>query len=221
MIRIAVLSANLGNFDTTIPNVEQKLPPDVEVTYHTWTDKDFPPIVGYTPRFQYRIPKLFGFEMFPGYDYYLWMDASMHFINSETITWFLSLIKNAEFVVFKHPHRKTVESEVGYIEWKLSQRNMYMSRRYQNGLHRESLELFKKDSNWHDMDLFASTVFMYRNIPRIHDMMKTWWFYQSRYWSCDQVALPYALYKHEVSVYRIDKHVFRNEYISAGKKHAS
>ena len=220
-MKIAVLSANLGNFDTTFPNVEQKLPPDVEVTYHTWTDKDFKPIAGYTPRFQYRIPKMFGWEMMPGFDYYLWMDGAMYMTNPNTISDFLSFINNNEFLIFKHPHRKTVESEVKYIEYKLMYRNMYMSRRYQNGLHRENLTMMQQDKGWIDHRLYASTVFMYRNIPRIHDMMKTWWFLQSRYWSCDQIPLPYALWKHEVSVYPIDMNVFSNKYMSVSKKHAS
>jgi len=218
-MKIAVLSANLGGFDTTKESIKQNLPQDVDVTYHTWTDKDFPPIVGYTPRFQYRIPKMFGWEMFPGYDYYIWMDGAMYFTNPDAIKWFLDMIEKTEFVVFKHPHRKSAAHEVAYIEGKLAQRNLYMSRRYQHGLHRENLTMMQQDKNWVDNQLYASTVFMYRNIPRIHEMMKTWWFLQSRYWSCDQIPLPYALWKHEVSVYRIDRNVFVNEYMAVSAKH--
>jgi len=221
MIRVAILSANLGHFDPEVPDVEQVVPKNVEVTFHTYTDKDFPPIAGLTPRMQYRIPKMFGWEMFSGYDYYLWMDGSLHMQRPDVITWYLSMIENTEFVVFKHPHRHSVEEEVKYIDWKLDIRNMYIARRYQHGLHKENLELMKKDPTWKDDTLYASTVFMYKNIPRVQEMMKTWWYLQSRYWSCDQVCLPYALFKHEVSVYRINDHVFKNIYFKVGGRHAS
>lgn len=221
MVKVAILTANLGKFDVDIEYAKQNLPEGVELAFHRWTDKDFPPIAGLTPRMQYRIPKLYGWEMFPGYDYYLWIDGSVYIHNPDTIKWFLSLITNTEFVIFKHPHRTKAEHEVQYIEKKLGQRNMYISRRYQNGLHRENLEMMKKDAGWNDTVLYASTVFFYRNIPRVQEMLKTWWYLQSRYWSCDQIPLPYALYKHEVAVYRIDKNVFNNEYIKSGERHAS
>ena len=220
-MKIAILSANLGNFDKTVPHVVQEVPKDYIVKYHTWTDKDFKPIAGLTPRLQYRIPKLFGWEMFPGYDYYLWLDGSMHMNNPKSLKFMIDCIKDTEFAIFKHPHRHSVDQEVRYIEWKLSIRNMYIARRYHGGLHRENLELMKKDPNWVDDKLYASTIFMYRNIPRVQDMMKSWWYYQSRYFSCDQVPLPYVLYKHEVSVYRIDKNVFKNEFFETGGRHAS
>jgi hypothetical protein len=220
-MRIAILSANLGHFDPDVPNVKQDLSSDVEVTYHQYTDKDFPPIAGLTPRMQYRIPKMFGWEMFPGYDLYLWIDGSLHIKNPDTITWYLKMIENTEIVLFKHPHRHTVDEEVRYIDWKLDIRNMYIARRYQNGLHKENLEMMKKDPKFVDNTLYASTVFMYRNIPRVQEMMKTWWYLQSRYWSCDQVSLPYALFKHEISVYRINAHVFKNDYFMVGGRHAS
>jgi len=221
MIKVALLSANLGGFDVNIENIKQNLPEGVEMTFHRWNDENFPPIAGLTPRMQYRIPKLHGWEMFPGYDFYLWMDGSVHIINPYTISWFLEIMENKDFAIFKHPHRHTIDEEVRYIEWKLSERNMYLSRRYQNGLHREQLELIKKDLSYKDDVLYASTVFMYRNTPKVQEMMKDWWYYQSRFWTCDQVQLPYVLFKHDISVYRIDKNVFDNEYITTGERHAS
>ena len=68
-MKVAILTANLGNFDTQVDPVTQDLPNGVEkIAFHRYTDNNFPPITGLTPRLQYRIPKLFGWQMFPGYN---------------------------------------------------------------------------------------------------------------------------------------------------------
>ena len=89
MIKIAVLTANLGKFDTDVENVKQILHDDMEMTFHRFTDENFPPITGLTPRFQYRIPKMFGWQMMPNYDYYLWLDGSMSLQDPTGLRWFM------------------------------------------------------------------------------------------------------------------------------------
>ncbi|MBU0958661.1 MAG: hypothetical protein KKB31_01820, partial [Nanoarchaeota archaeon] len=67
---IAILTANLDSFDESVDSVEQELPEGLKVIFYRWTDKNFPPMtVAMSPRFQYRIPKMFGWQMFPKCDY--------------------------------------------------------------------------------------------------------------------------------------------------------
>src|SRR3990167_3032462 len=110
MSKIAILSCNLGNFDKVIKPVDQELPDGIEqIDYHCFTDSDFPPITGLTPRLQYRIPKLFGWQMFPDYDYYIWLDGSMSFTREDSAKWYMGKLGNADMAVFKHPWRKTIQ----------------------------------------------------------------------------------------------------------------
>src|ERR1035437_88783 len=99
-MRIAILSANLGGFDTT---PQEPVKQDLAVTFHRFTDKDFPPIIGLSSRFQYRIPKMFGWQMFPGYDIYIWLDSSMSLQRSDSVQWLLDQLGNADMAFFKHP----------------------------------------------------------------------------------------------------------------------
>jgi hypothetical protein len=214
-MKIAVHTASLGNFDTLTNGFNQNIP----VEYFAFTDLNFPPITGLTPRFQYRIPKLFSWDMKPGYDVYIWMDGAMIMLREDTTQWLLEQLGDADIAFFKHPWRDTIREEVEHIEDKLQQGNRYIVSRYKNGLHREMLNLVQADKSYKDNWLFASTVFIYRNNERVQDMMASWWFYQSRYYTCDQVCLPYVLRRSEVNVNVIDEDIFKNEYIAVGSKH--
>jgi hypothetical protein len=217
-MKVAVLSANLGNFDTPYEPVIQDVY-NAHVCYHTFTDADFPPIAGLTPRLQYRIPKLFGWEMMPGYDMYMWLDGSSGFSGKDGLWWYMTQLKGYDMVLHKHWMRSTVAQEVKHIEDKLAQKSTYIVKRYNNGLHRQQYEIMKGDKGWSDTVLYASTVFMYRNTRKVQDMLKDWWYYQSRYFTCDQVVLPYVLYKHTIKVREIEKGPYDAGYISLVSSH--
>jgi hypothetical protein len=221
-MKIAVLTANLGNFDNPILPVKQDLFNGVdEVVYHRFTDDTFPPITGLSPRLQYRIPKLFGWELFPMYDIYLWIDGSMSLPNSKSIIWFVEHLGKADIAFFKHPWRKTMQEEVDHIEEYLQEGNEYITSRYKNGLHKEQYAVALSDDSFIDDKLFASTTFIYRNNKRVHEALKVWWFYQSRYYTCDQVNLMYALHKVSNGLYVnvINEHIFKNQYIKLVSNH--
>ena len=218
-MRIAILTAVLGNFDTLVDPVKQDLPEGVTVDFHRFTDVDFPPITGLTPRLQYRIPKLFGWQMFPDYDIYIWLDGSMGLQHKDSLKWMVEQLGDAEIAFFKHPWRNSIQEEVDHIEEKLQEGNKYIVSRYNNGLHKEQLEEIRRDKEYVDDHLFASTAFIYRNTPQVQDMLKTWWFYQSRYYTCDQVCLPWVLDTSGVVVNTINEDIFNCPFISLVSKH--
>ena len=219
-MKIAILSANLGEFDTTPKDpVKQDLPEGYEVTFHRFTDKDFPPIAGLTGRFQYRIPKLFGWQMFPGYDIYIWLDASMSLQRSDSVKYLLDNLRSLDAAFFRHPWRGTVKQEVQHLEEKLLQKNKYLLPRYENGLHKEIYNEILLDKTFRDENLYASNVFIYRNNERVQAMMKEWWYLQSRYFTCDQIALSWAIHKTQTAVMKIPDNLFKIGYISLVSKH--
>ena len=221
-MKVAILSANLGNFDTNISEpVKQDLPEGVEVVFHRFTDKDFPPIADLPSRFQYRIPKMFGWQMFPGYDIYIWMDGGMNLERSDSVKWLLDQLGEADIAFFKHPWRKTVKEEVDHIEQKLKEGNEYITSRYKNGLHKEQYELAISFPDFIDNTLYASTAFIYRFNLEAINLLTAWWGFQARYYTCDQVNLPYALFnrQEEVNVKTINEDVFKNPYVTIVSKH--
>ncbi len=219
-MKVAILTAILGNFDTPVDPVEQELPEGVEsVTFHRFTDEDFPPITGLTPRLQYRIPKLFGWEMFPGYDVYIWLDGSVTFKRPDCLKWFLDQLGDADFAFFKHPVRRNIRQESAHIEEKLQQGSGYIVSRYKNGLHREMVNHALGDTAFKDNQLFTSTSFIYRDSALTRDALRMWWFYQSRYYTCDQINQTYALFRSGAKVNVIPDNQYKIGYLSLVSHH--
>lgn len=203
--KIAVLSCNLGKFDIPVEHVKQ----DIDVDYHTFTYDDFPQIADLPPRFQYRIPKLFGWQMLPGYDRYIWLDGSMQLTRPDSVSWMIKCLGDKDIAFFKHPWRNSVREEVNFIEQRLKDNDPYITPRYKGGLHKEFLR------DYGDSNLYASPVFIYGDWAQ--DTLWKWWALQSRYYTCDQVSLSEALKGVRVGV--LPGHVFRNDYLKVGSKH--
>ena len=216
-MRIATLTANLGKFDKNVDPVEQKVPEGVEVVFHRWTDENFPLIAGLTPRLQYRIPKLFGWEMFPGYDYYLWIDGSLSLQREDSLQWFMNQIGDNDMALFKHPWRSTIKEEVDYIEEKLQIGNKYITSRYSNGLHKQQLEECLSNPEFHDNSLYASTAFIYKNTQEVQEVLKKWWYQQSKHFSCDQMAMTYVVNNSDLKIKVMKENVFDFKYLKFTK----
>jgi len=148
-----------------------------------------------TPRLQARIPKMFGWQMAPGYDYYIWVDSSCSLLNPDSVKWFVEQCENVDTVVFQHPMRKTIREEADYIKGRLSRNCEYLTPRYENELIDEQMKVIEEDKLFYDGFLFASTAFVYKNVERVHDMLIQWWYHTSRFHSVDQLSFPYVLWK--------------------------
>ena len=189
-MKIAFITANLGNFEKFPLHVPQSIHCD----YFRITDDDFPPRYNsMTPRLQARIPKMFGWQMFPRYDIYLWVDSSCILSHPDSIKWFLGHLGDKEMAVFKHPNRSSIKAEAEYLKHRLAIKCPYITPRYENELIDEQLAEIKENFNFVDNKLFASTAFIYRPTDRVKRMMKEWWYFTSRYHSIDQLSLPYVL----------------------------
>lgn len=216
-MKVALLSANLGKFDNHKDPVKQET--KHEVVFKRFTYEDFPKIADLPPRFQYRIPKLFGWQMFPGHDVYIWFDGACSLLRPDCVDWYLEQLGDADFAFFKHYERSTIQEEVEFIERKVRRNHPYIVPRYGGGLHREQLTEIQKDKGYTDNVLYTSTAFVYRNSEVAQRAMWIWWALQSRYYTCDQVAQPYAMYKAGAKVNMINEHQFKIGYLSLVSHH--
>jgi hypothetical protein len=214
-MKVCVISANLGGYDVPHPWVEQSLPEGVELEIHRLTDENFPPRhKAMTSRLQCGIPKMFGWEMFPGADVYLWVDASCALLHPSSVAWFLEQLGNAEIVLFKHPDRRNVWEEFQFIRKKMYEGNKYLCSRYEGELIGNQCEIICSDDTYRDDQLFASTAFAYRPTEDVKNVMWDWWGMKSRYCLHDQLALPYVLRGFGVKVNVINQDYRKCEYLT-------
>lgn len=189
-MKVAVITANLGGFEKPIEHPPQS----VDCDFFHFSDENFPPrFNSLTPRLQARIVKMFGWQMAPGYDYYIWVDGSCALTGPNSVKLFLEQCQDADVVVFKHPNRGNVQEEADYLKHRLAINCPYITPRYKNELIDEQLAEIQADKSFSDQNLFASTGLIYKNSERVKNMMKEWWYHTSRYHSIDQLSLPYVL----------------------------
>lgn len=210
-MKICLITANLGGFDKNPEHAKQAIPVD----FHRFTDANFPPRYNaMTPRMQARIPKIFGWQMLPGYDYYIWVDSSLTIENPDTVKWLLEQLGDKEMAFFKHPDRNTLQEECDFIKKKIAERNYYLVPRYENELFDEFLAEVKLDEGFVDNLLIANSAFIYKDNEKVRSLMKEWWYHVSRYNINDQLGLPYAIYKSGCDINIIDAHYMRTPYFT-------
>lgn len=208
---LAVLSANLSGFDLVDPPPSQTLKHD----YFLFTDDNFPPrFNSMTPRLQAKIPKFFGWQMAPGYEYYFWIDGNLRLTHPDSLKYFYDQCQGYDVVVFKHPKRNTIVWEARYVLRGLKQGSRYIYERYAQELVAEQLAEIKRDTEYVDDLLVNGGVFMYRNTPAVQAMLKEWWYHVSRYFIMDQCSFAYVLKKSGVKVNALPENLYTSRYVS-------
>lgn len=190
-MKVAIITANMGGYDRPVTHVPQSIPHN----YYLFTDENFPPrSKAMTPRLQAKIPKCFGWQMVPGYDYYLWLDANYRLTHPDSLKHFLDNCRDSDVVVFRHPKRFTIWEEFRYVRRGMHQ-SSFLQSRYENELLTEQYQEIHADKSFKDDILLAGGLFMYRNTPQVQSALKEWWYHISRYEIMDQLAFPYVLKK--------------------------
>lgn len=201
---IAVIQASLGGLDHIVAHVKQS----IEHDYFSFTDKNLPPRTkALTPRLQAKIPKMFGWQLKPDYEYYLWLDGNLTLNNLNTLEYFYDQIQGYDIVVLRHPRRPNIRQEVRYLRKGLREQSIYLVGRYDNESWKEQYEEIQKDKEFIDDLLVLGGIFMYRNTPQVQQMMKEWWYQASRYNVQDQISFPYVLQKSGIKIKILD-HIY-------------
>ena len=208
---VAVVTANLGGFDP----IYEYAPQSVDYDFFRFTDDNYPPRTqAMTPRMQARIIKCFMWQIVPGYDHYIWVDGSCSLMHENSVEWFLDQCEGVDAAFFKHPDRSTIQQEADFLRYKLSKGSKYICSRYQGEFLDEQVQAIMSDPFYCDDLLCASTAFVYKDSPGVHDMMKEWWYHISRYHIIDQLALPYVIRKSKCTVNIIQEKYAETPYLT-------
>ena len=218
-VNVAVLSANLGGYDTVVPWVDQVVPAGVSVDIHRFDDQNFPPRTkAMLPALQCGIPKMCGWELKPGYDAYLWIDASRGLLRSDTVAWFLERLERHELLLFLHPERSTIREEYEFVKQRMADEltrpvhKQYLVPRYA-GEWLDAQYAAVTPAWYLDNKLYASTAFMYRPTLRVKKMLAEWFYFKARYILHDQLALPFVVRDHRISPVELTESVYHCEHL--------
>ena len=201
MTRVAVISANLGAYDQPVEWPALLAPPGVEVSICRLTDATYAPRpLAMTSRLQCGIPKWFGWQFIAGdSDAILWIDASCA-PTAGAVPWFLEQLGSAEVAAFAHPDRHTVREEYAFIRARMRRPGeRYLTSRYQGEWLEDEFDAIRMAGKA-DLPLYATTAFIYRPTARVQAAFAECFLWKARYCLHDQLAFPYVLDRHQVSV---------------------
>jgi hypothetical protein len=207
-MKIAFITANLGDFEKKTPVFPtQKLGTNDSIDYFSLNDTNFPPRKTLSPRLQAKIPKMLGWQLFPGYDRYVWVDASFMVISEHAVMWLLQEQGSMEIALFKHPDRGSMHEEAQFLRER--ENDPYIAARYEGEwLKEQELETVTAE----ECGLYAAGIFIYMPSGRIKAMTCDWWYHVTRYHINDQLSLPYLLKYHKVWVSVIKVNILETGY---------
>jgi len=203
-----VFSANFGGFDNPVIHTAQT----ELIELHNFTDSNFPSRQhSMHPRLRARLPKIFGSELLPGYDRYIWLDGSIRLSQPDSVAWFLSQLGDGEIAVFLHPSRATIHEEADYLRTKIKAGSYYIRARYEGEDLDGQMREIEADSAYEDQHLYASGAFCFRPCSAVREAMREWWYHTSRFHCIDQLAFPYAL--RHCDVRRINEDIYHASHL--------
>ena len=190
-MRVCLHSANFGGIDEPVLHEDQV---GVEVIGHTFDDLNFPlRRRTMSARLKARIPKMFGWDLLPGFDAYLWLDGVFRLSRQDSVAWLLEQLGDAELVIYRHSSRETIREEADFIRAKLAAGSQYLRVRYEGEDLEGQLAAIASDATYVDDRLYGSSAFLYRPTERVKAALTEWWVHTSRFHAVDQLALPYVL----------------------------
>jgi hypothetical protein len=156
----------------------------------------------FTPRMTAKIPKMLGWLLHPGYDYYIWIDDRYSMSRPDAVAWFLENIQGHDALFFKHPERSSVLKEAEYMDyWSKHGREHYAVKIVGEPIV-EQAKMYCSDHNFKDNLLIEAGVFCYsseivKNTE--YNVMKEWFFEVCTKSIRDQLSLPYVLQKFRIN----------------------
>lgn len=212
MTRVAYISAGFGPDHQ--PRREFLPQMGVHVDAHFFTEANFPSRKNsISARMVAKIPKMFGWDLVPGYDYYVWLDTALTFRSPNTIAWLVDQLNTDEgydLVVFTH-WQAGAHAEAESLRKELEKGCGYVTPRYADEDLSGELAVIEADESYVDDHMWCGGAFIYRPTPQVQAAMKEWWYRVSRFHCCDQFSFPHVFKDLRVKVLHAD--IYKNDYL--------
>ena len=127
-MRIACITSVFGGMDTQKPFVAQELP-DGWTCDRIWIDENNTPVPlpNLPDRLRAKYFKLQAHRVWPGYDYYGWIDGNVEVISADFVRKIVESLEYDDIAIQAHHERLTIEEEIKFI---IESYNEYLLVRY-------------------------------------------------------------------------------------------
>lgn len=200
-MRIAIVSANFGRFDTPHPPKEQA---GFECEYFYYNEDSTPfPLTGLNDRMKAKWFKLLNHKRL-WHDVVIWHDASIRIESPDFAKFMMSHLEAGNKIAIPtHPKRPNVEEELLFILDAIKAKDPYLSARYNAVAIRKELEFIRSQSA-HELPLYACGLFAFRNTAGMQKIFEYWWEMIQKFSEFDQCMFSYCFKGLAKGVFRFD-----------------
>lgn len=212
-MKCAVVTAIFGDYD------EPKLHPDIDgVDWFLVTDRerDVPgwqviveaPGHDVHPRLIAKVPKFMPWLYAPGYDRWLWVDASAAVVSADLVTW--AFTYDGDAGMYAHPWRNDIGAEADVSAGMAKYAGLPVQRQ---------AATYKADGLPTPSGLFATGVIAWHDTPKAKELAARWivencfWTYQ------DQLSLPMCIHQTGARVVALDGHLTDGVHVAWHQHH--
>lgn len=140
----------------------------------------------------------------PKFSSYIWADGTFT-IKAGIVEWLIAKLGDADCAFFKHPHRSTIKQESDFVLDKIKHGDAYLKIRYGNESMAEQVDAYVADGFPLNLTaLLAGGLFIRRNSEKVNAAFDHWFVENVKWTIQDQLSLPYILWKHNLTVVRMD-----------------
>lgn len=215
-MKVALITASLGGIDSD--KRDEHVPQTVQHDFYYVDDTILTPRSVMHPRLQAKIPKMLGWRMFPGYDVYVWMDASFQITDANFLAWIIGSMGDNDIALFPHAEGRTnIKEECIHVVSNIVQDNefgQYLRERYDSEPVVEQTAFYLSNDEYKDENLFCGGLFVYRNTMSIQAMLQEWFMHNIMFTIEDQLSLPYVLTHAPCKVTLIRDNCYHNQYVT-------
>lgn len=182
-MKIAVITANVGNFD--IP----KLIPNQTLGYDLIRIDDIE-LEGEN-RHKAKLPKMQSHRILKDYDIHIWIDSSVQVKSENFVKYMVEQLADNDIAIGKHNLRDCAYSEMYYIIREIENGNKYLESRY-NKSDLLAVNAFLRSNNFPErMGLWACGIFARYNNDKVNAIFDKWWESECKYLTIDQPMFSY------------------------------
>ena len=187
-MKIAVLTASIGEIDKPKPLVEQS----VSFDYFNFNLNNLPfPLPNLNNRLKGKYLKTLSHRILPNYDIYIWIDGNVEVTSSKFVERMSDLLKKSEVAIATHPDRNNVYDELNFILDAIKHKVPYLTVRYENEPLAEELLFFEKNNFPKNYPLYACRVFARKNTNKVNNAFNDWWLRCLEFTNFDQTMFSY------------------------------
>lgn len=192
-MKIAVLTANFGGFDT-VKSIPQQ---DIEFDRFYYTESNSPfPFHTIDNRLRAKVFKIIPHILLPDYDVYVWIDGNVQVKSNNLVSTVIKALGSKSLAISPHPSRGTIYEEADFIINSIKGGSKYLKSRY-------SIDSIQKEMNTlpKDLDgLYWCGLFARRNTPHINAAFDEWFRRNVLYTNFDQISFVDIVHKFYLEV---------------------